>query len=233
MSHLFLISLTIISGLLVIYHHLGYPLILRWFDKKNPQNATPNATRKYQQSPSDQQLPKVAVVVPAYNEAQWIAEKIRNLASLDYPAQRLQVVIACDGCSDNTYNIACATANEPECQDLEITIHNFIENRGKVAVLNEQIAQLNCDLVALSDTSALLSIDALLLATFRFKDPKVGVLNGHYQLQTAGSEGEQAYWHYQSKIKRSEATTELYTWRSRSLLCISSPLIYTSSQRYD
>ena len=205
MSNFILISMTLISIFLVIYHHLGYPLILRWFHKKNPHQATPNSERQYTASAKDFQLPSITVIMPAYNEAQWIAEKIRNLAALDYPQQRLHVVIACDGCTDNTYQLAYNTAREPECKDLNITIHNFTTNRGKVAILNEQISHLNSDLVALTDTSALLSIDALLLAAYRFKDPTLGVLNGHYQLQSPGSAGEQAYWQYQSQIKSSEA----------------------------
>ncbi len=85
------------------------------------------------------------------------------------------------------------------------TIINFSRNRGKVAVLNELIADLDSELIALSDTSALISIDSLLIAAQRFKDPHIGVLNGHYQLLSPGSTGEKAYWNYQSSIKASEA----------------------------
>lgn len=205
MSNITLVTLTLISGFLVIYHHLGYPLILRWFNKQRPQTATKAYPRHYTSSQADNQLPSVAIVIPAYNEQQWIAEKIRNLAALDYPSEQLQVVIACDGCTDDTYRIAVKTAAEPECGHLAINIIEFTENRGKVAVLNQQVEKLHSDLIALSDTSALLSIDALLLAAQRFSDPKVGVLNGHYQLLSAGSAGEQAYWDYQSQIKCSEA----------------------------
>lgn len=205
MDNLMLIILTLTSVFLVIYHHLGYPFILRCLHKKHPQSPTAAYPRQYTSSPIDQQLATIAIVIPAYNEQQWIAEKIRNLAALDYPSQRLQIIIACDGCTDNTYALAVKTAAEPECGHLAINIIEFTENRGKVAVLNEQIAPLDCDLVALSDTSALLSIDALLLAAQRFSDPQLGVLNGHYQLLSPGSLGEQAYWDYQSQIKCSEA----------------------------
>ena len=205
MSNTILLTLTLISAFLVIYHHLGYPLILRWFHKKHPQSPTASYPRQYTSSPIDQQLPTIAIIIPAYNEQQWIAEKIRNLAALDYPSQSLQIIIACDGCTDNSYALAVKTASEPECRHLCINICNFSKNRGKVAVLNEQIAKLDCELIALSDTSALLSIDALLLAAQRFSDPQLGVLNGHYRLLSPGSAGEQAYWDYQSQIKCSEA----------------------------
>jgi cellulose synthase/poly-beta-1,6-N-acetylglucosamine synthase-like glycosyltransferase len=206
MSNVALLTLTLISGFLVIYHHLGYPLVLTWIAKHRPCKATRASARHYTNSAADNALPRITMVIPAYNEQPWIAEKIRNLAVLDYPSSRLQVIIGCDGCSDNTYQIALATAAEAECQQLAIEIHNFTENRGKVALLNTLINDLDCDLVALSDTSALLSIDALLIAAERFKDPKIGVLNGHYQLLSPGSLGEKTYWDYQSQIKSSEAT---------------------------
>ena len=62
--------------------------------------------RCYRASKADCTLPTMTVIVPAYNEEQWIAEKIRNLASLDYPRDKLTIIVACDGCTDNTAEIA-------------------------------------------------------------------------------------------------------------------------------
>ncbi|MCP4322949.1 MAG: glycosyltransferase family 2 protein [Psychromonas sp.] len=222
-SDVLLITITLLSGLLVIYHHVGYPLILKLLRLQKPQCEPHTGNRFYTASLSDETLPSIAIVIPAYNEAQWIAEKIRNLAALDYPTNRLQVIIGCDGCTDKTFDIATKTAIEPECAHLNINIFNYKENRGKVALLNELITSVECDLVALTDTSALISIDALLIAAQRFEDPKIGVLNSHYRLIKAGSEGEQAYWDYQSQIKQSEAALgstlgahgALYIFRSK------------------
>jgi len=204
-SDILLITITLLSGCLVIYHHLGYPLLLKLLSKHQQQDTSHSGQRFYTASKLDESLPRIAIVIPAYNEAQWIAEKIRNLAALDYPTEHLQVIIGCDGCSDQTFEFATKTAQEPECAHLNLNIINFKHNRGKVALLNELLANIECDLVALTDTSALISIDALLIAAERFKDPQIGVLNSHYRLITAGSEGEQAYWDYQSQIKQSEA----------------------------
>ena len=205
MDNLILISFTLLSGFLVIYHHLGYPLILKLF-KQRESNTCSIKPRQYSACSADVTLPDIAIVIPAYNEAQWIAEKIRNIAALDYPTEHLKVIIGCDGCSDNTYQIALATSLEPECLALNIKVLNFQKNRGKTAVLNTILAKLDAHLIALTDTSALISIDALLIAAERFKDPEMGVLNGHYHLLTPGSEGEKAYWDYQSQIKSCEAT---------------------------
>ncbi len=74
-------------------------------------------SRTSQEETSNEQnmaeLPSITVLMPAYNEAQWVAEKLRNLAALDYPQDKLEVVLACDGCTDNTADIARATAQEP------------------------------------------------------------------------------------------------------------------------
>ena len=125
-TEIILITMTLLSVFLVVYHHLGYPLILKFMTKKQVTNKQKTAQRYYTESQQDQQLATIAIVIPAYNEAQWIAEKIRNIAALDYPTARLQVIIGCDGCSDQTFAIACATAKEPECAHLNLKIMQHI-----------------------------------------------------------------------------------------------------------
>ncbi|MCP3870929.1 MAG: glycosyltransferase family 2 protein [Gammaproteobacteria bacterium] len=205
MNDLLLITLTLVSGLLVVYHHLGYPLVLRWARRRRPEQNIEARQRRYVSGTKDRELPTVTIVVPAFNEQRWIAEKIRNLAVLDYPPDCLRVIIGCDGCTDNTAVVAAQTAKEAECRQLQIDIHQFSRNRGKVAVINEVIQNIESELVVLSDVSALSSVDALLIAAERFKDPGIGVLNSHYRLLNPGSSGEAAYWNYQSNIKASEA----------------------------
>jgi len=161
--------------------------------------------RHYTPTNTDYELPTITIVIPAYNEQRWIADKIRNLSILDYPITRLNVIIVCDGCSDETVAIAARTIEENECQHLDIEIRDVKKNRGKVAVINDVMRDIESELVVLSDVSALVSVDALLIAAEHFKDPSIGVLNGHYRLLNPGSTGEAAYWQYQSHIKASEA----------------------------
>ncbi|MEE8379180.1 MAG: glycosyltransferase family 2 protein [Gammaproteobacteria bacterium] len=205
MTELLLITLTVSSIFLVVYHHLGYPLILRWVKKHNAQRSIHINNRQYFSSSKDVELPTISIVVPAYNEQRWITDKIRNLAILDYPSDRITFIIACDGCTDDTATIARRVTEEPECRHMNIEIHDFEKNRGKVAVINDVLENISTDLVALSDVSALISIDSLLITAEHFKNPDIGVLNGHYRLLNPGSTGEAAYWRYQSKIKSSEA----------------------------
>jgi cellulose synthase/poly-beta-1,6-N-acetylglucosamine synthase-like glycosyltransferase len=196
----------IISVLLVLYHHLGYPLILKWAQRHQQNDDILFKPRHYTDKYSDKQLPTISLVIPAFNEQQWVADKIRNCAALDYPQDKLRVIIACDGCTDNTLEIAQNTAQENNCLALDLEICEFKNNRGKVAVLNDVIASLDSDLVALSDVSALISLDALVVAAAQFKLKQLGVINSHYCLMAPSSVGEASYWQYQSKIKLAESS---------------------------
>jgi hypothetical protein len=99
---MFLEALTVGSALMVVYHHVGYPILLKRLTRKRRPVFTDIAARGHRSQPGDAQLPSFTIVIPAYNEADIIADKIRNLAALDYPEDRLNVIVACDGCSDQT-----------------------------------------------------------------------------------------------------------------------------------
>lgn len=205
MLELLLIVITLGSGFLVVYHHVGYPLALRFFIKKQKPDKIINPPRQYHACRNDHKLPLVTLVIPAFNEQRWIDQKIRNTAVLDYPPAKLHVIVACDGCTDDTVNIAKQVALEPECRHLAIEVRTFQHNRGKVAVINDVIESTSSELIALSDVSALISVDALLIAAEHFKRPDIGVLNSHYRLLNPGSVGEKTYWDYQCQLKADEA----------------------------
>jgi cellulose synthase/poly-beta-1,6-N-acetylglucosamine synthase-like glycosyltransferase len=201
-------AITILSGVLIVYHHVGYPLLLKWLaNKSQSQHDKKLIERGFINSKKDVELPKISILMPAYNEEKCIAEKIRNLATLDYPPAKLQIFLICDGCSDGTANIAYQTHKEPECSHLNLAIMENQDNQGKLAILNTWIPQCNSSFVALSDVSALLSVDALLAAVSHFKDTAVGVVCGKYQLLNPVNSGEEAYWKYQTTIKERESAT--------------------------
>ncbi|PMJ89853.1 glycosyltransferase family 2 protein [Vibrio sp. 10N.261.55.A7] len=194
------------SAALIVYHHVGYPLVLKWYAKRHPQSKMSDLKRGYRNSNLDRVRPSITILVAAYNEERWIAEKIRNLASLDYPRNRLTIIIACDGCTDNTVEIAQDTIQESICSDVHFEIRDLDKNQGKVAVINQQMRTISTDITALSDVSTLISIDALLVAEQNFKDKRTGVVNGRYQLLETRNAGEASYWQYQSQLKRNEAS---------------------------
>ncbi|NOH98648.1 glycosyltransferase family 2 protein [Vibrio sp. 99-70-13A1] len=206
MIDLLLVLACLISGAFIIYHHIGYPLLLRWYSKNHPSNGVQESTRSYKKMRSDRVLPSITILVPAFNEEQWISEKIRNLASLDYPTGKLKVIIACDGCTDNTVQMAEMAIQEAICCDVHFEIHNHRENRGKVALVNEEVCQITSDITALSDVSALISLDALLIASAHFSNNDVGVVNATYRMCPSENQGESTYWAYQTAVKEQEAS---------------------------
>jgi cellulose synthase/poly-beta-1,6-N-acetylglucosamine synthase-like glycosyltransferase len=144
----------------------------------------------------------VTIIVPAHNEEDVIAAKIRNLAALDYPRDKLAAVMALDGCTDGTAATARNLLGEIGCLDLRIV--EYASNIGKVAVLNDQIGRASSDIIALSDTSSLLETQALSQAVRHFSRRSVGVVCPTYALVRPGSEGERAYWDYQTRLKIAE-----------------------------
>jgi len=206
MNDFLLVGAFVISALFIIYHHVGYPLLLKWYSKRHPLSSAEGVQRHFKTQHSDTDLPSIAVIVPAFNEERWIETKIRNLACLDYPRDKLKVYVLCDGCTDKTVELAHETIQDATCADTWIEIIDGIENRGKVARINEFIPKMDSELIALSDVSALITFDALLIAAEHFKNRSIGVVNPSYQLFDQTNLGESKYWKYQSDIKKAETT---------------------------
>jgi cellulose synthase/poly-beta-1,6-N-acetylglucosamine synthase-like glycosyltransferase len=141
-----------ISAGFVLYVYIAYPILL-WA-----------LQAVFRSSPAKQPVePSVSLLVAAYNEARVIGEKISNSLALNYPADKLEVVIASDGSTDRTAEIVRSlAAREPG----RIRLLNFEKNRGKMQVLNDAIPQLRSDIVAFSDASSML---ALILCAFSFR----------------------------------------------------------------
>ncbi|WP_338164006.1 glycosyltransferase family 2 protein [Vibrio sp. 10N] len=188
----------------IVYHHAIYPMLLKWWASRHP---LPKAKQvKLYQTDSCAALPSITIVIPAYNEEKWIADKIRNCAVLDYPRDKLEVVVINDGSTDHTLTIAEETIQEAICCDTLFRIIDNKDNQGKVFRLNQHLAEITSDITCISDVSALISIDALKLAAHHFQRSDVGVVNSTYQLLEQDERGESLYWRYQNQVKYSEST---------------------------
>ena len=206
MLDIIMVYILAIAIFLVIYHHVLYPLVLKKVTK-NKTNIPPIIkNRHYIFSADDNNLNCFSIIIPAFNEAKFIADKIRNLSFIDYPNDRFELILLCDGCSDDTHNIASQTLNELACLDLNYQLVNFKDNRGKVAVLKDGVAKAQFDNIVFSDVSALLPVNSLLMLDSHFKNPAVGAVSGGYQFVKKGTVGEQYYWRYQSMIKARESS---------------------------
>lgn len=182
---------------LIVYHHLVYPVLLHALARRRAQTNTPRAD-------NSDYFPSVTWIVPCHNEAAVIKSKIANISGLDYPSTKLTVILALDGCTDDTAALA-RSAIEDVSGKFRWRIVEAAQNRGKVAVLNDQISQADSEIVALSDASALVSANALKQASAHFADHRIGVVCGTYLLGEGAYPGERAYWDYQRRLKSAEA----------------------------
>ena len=183
----------LVIAILIIHHHILFPLILR---------ARPGEAHPPDPLP-DYALPTLSILVPAYREAAHIGAMVEALKRLDYPAHKLDITIACDGSPDETPHLAREAAARATGHLVRVLA--FVENRGKVAVLNSVIAEARGEIVLLLDASSVIDPDSARKLVASFTDPHVHVVCPGYALLHPASAGEAAYWRYQRGVKRAEA----------------------------
>jgi len=143
--------------------------------------------------------PTVSLVVAAHDEAACIGAKLENSLRLDYPADRLEVLIGSDGSTDGTDAIVRA---HPDGR-----VHLSAAPRaGKTTVLNRCIPAARGEIVVLSDANTRIDPGALKALVRHFEDPEVGAVCGRLQLYnpTRAEYEESAYWKYESWLKALE-----------------------------
>jgi biofilm PGA synthesis N-glycosyltransferase PgaC len=180
-----------------LYTYLGYPLALLGLRL----GLSLTARRPVQKAPIG---PPVSLLIPAHNEARVIERKIRNSLALDYPTDRLEIVIASDGSTDGTE--AIARRFEHHCR---VRVLAYEKNRGKMAVLNATVPQLHGEIFVFSDASAMLAPDSLRRLVENFADPSVGAVSGLYQVARPSEvnigASENLYWKYETFLKTQES----------------------------
>jgi glycosyltransferase involved in cell wall biosynthesis len=195
----------------VVYVYLGYALILWCL-----QALAPFSRRNQPLQPT------VSLLVAAYNEAAVIEGKIRNSLALDYPPDKLEIVIASDGSSDATAEIVRSFLKDAGRG--QVRLLDFKNNRGKMAALNEAIPQLCGEIVAFSDASSMLAPDSIRILVQHFADPRIGAASGVYRLlkkdQANLGAQEDIYWRYETFLKLQEAKLGAFTGAHGSLYAI-------------
>jgi hyaluronan synthase len=125
--------------------------------------------------------PTIAVVMPAFNEEDAVATSIRSLLAVDYPAQKLEIVVVNDGSTDNTSEeIRAVAAGNPVVRVIE-----FPENRGKRAAMAAGIRATRAAVIAFVDSDSSLEPDALRRIVRGFANPRVGAIAGHAEVQNS------------------------------------------------
>jgi len=184
-----------VSWGVVIYAYLGFPLILALVARFFGRESHPEAV---QADPDE--LPHVAMVVAAYNERAVLPAKLANFAAIDYPKDRITLVIGSDGSEDGTSELLA------ECTDPRLKPFVFKERRGKISVLNDLVRETGAEILIMSDANTMFAPDAVRKLVVHFQDSRVGCVSGELCLeQEGGVSGEGLYWKYEGWIKRNES----------------------------
>ncbi|HYP56238.1 MAG TPA: glycosyltransferase [Solirubrobacterales bacterium] len=172
---------------LLAYTHLGYPLLLRALV----------ALRRTAGTAEAEHLPTVSLIVAAYDEESSIEAKVRNALALDYPRERLEVVVASDGSTDATVERARAAG-----ADLVLDL----PRGGKVAAQNAAAERASGEVLAFSDANSAWAADALRRLVEPLADPSVGYVCGKVRfVDAAGDNLEGAYWRYEMAVREMES----------------------------
>lgn len=181
----------------VAYCYLGYPTLLYIF----------GVFRKRRQPlPENDSYPSVCLIVSAFNEQNVIREKIENSLALEYPPELLTVMVASDGSTDDTVHIV------EEYAEHGVELCHRAARRGKSAVLNEVIEQLDQDVIVFTDANAVFAPDALVKLVARFRDPAIGCVVGKLRYVERDTspvgKAESVYWRYESRVSMLESALQ-------------------------
>lgn len=193
MTYLETICLGLIS--LILFHHIIYPgaMVVLSFLPFGKKRDKPVITK----GPLS-----VHIVIPACNEEKHIYQKLESIAIAQPIEGRLVVTVLDDGSQDNTaIEVKRAKRDFTGC-----TIH-FIEgkrNLGKVTRINQHLPKIKETVIILTDCSAILKKDALVIVKNHFKNKKIGVVSGGYTLSKAAPFAQKLYWKIQTLVKLGE-----------------------------
>ncbi|HXR59868.1 MAG TPA: glycosyltransferase family 2 protein [Solirubrobacterales bacterium] len=190
-----------LSAGLLVYTHLGYPLVLQALLHLpgRPRRFHPLPRPGTEKGGNDVAggVPTVSLIVPAYDEEAVIAAKVANALALDYPRDRLQVIVASDGSTD-------ATAERARAAGADLVLE--LPAGGKVAALNAAAEQAAGEVLAFSDANSVWARDALRRLVAPFADPGVGYVCGQVRfLDPEGNNLEGVYWRYEMAVREAES----------------------------
>jgi glycosyl transferase family 2 len=176
----------------LVYAQGGYPLLLAGIARLRG----PGATEPPRPAPEPAE-PVVSLVIAAHREAEVIEGKVQNALALDWPRERLEVIVACDGSPDDT---AARARGAGADRVLELPWG------GKVRAQDAAVAQARGDLLAFSDANADWEPGALRALVARFADPGVGYVCGQVRFVSEGGTNQEGlYWRYEMAVRALES----------------------------
>jgi cellulose synthase/poly-beta-1,6-N-acetylglucosamine synthase-like glycosyltransferase len=173
------------SAGLIAYAQAGYPLLLAALARGRHGSAPPPIARGEE--------PAVSLIVAAHDEEDVIAAKVADALALDWPRERLEVIVCCDGCTD-------ATAQRARDAGADVVLE--LPRLGKVRAQDAGVERAGGELLAFSDANARWERSALRELLAPFADPRVGYVCGQVRFEdAAGSNQEGVYWRYEMAIR--------------------------------
>lgn len=178
---------------LIFFTYIGYPLFLFLitFFKHND-------IRK------QEIYPNVSIIISAYNEEQNIGKKLEDTLNLEYPSDKLEIIVASDGSTDNTNNIV----KEIQQKNKNIKLIEFKERKGKTFVQNEAVKIAKGEIIIFSDATTIYEKDVIKKLVRNFYDERVGAVGGELIYISKGSvvgKGNSLYWKYEKFLKKKES----------------------------
>ena len=167
---------------LIIYTTVIYYFILKVLKQNNYEK-------------NEQYLPNISLIICAYNEEKNVAVKLENTLKLDYPREKLQVILADDGSTDTTVEIA---------NGFELVEILKLSRGGKTRAQNDAVKIAQNEILVFSDANNIYKKDALKKLVRNFTDKRVGIVCGELQYNNKKSE-ENYYWKYEVAIKKAES----------------------------
>jgi biofilm PGA synthesis N-glycosyltransferase PgaC len=182
---------------LALHPYITYPFVIMILSSLRPRPAQ-----------EAHQKPLVTVVIPAYNEENGIERRVRNLLEMDWPVDRLEVIVVSDGSEDRTNEIVRALAtSDPRVRLLDIP------RGGKCAAINAGAAAASGEIVLLTDVPTQFAPDVISKLVAHLGDPRVWVAVGTVNMlpfeRTPLNFTEGLYWRFESRLREMEARAGL------------------------
>ncbi|MES2656741.1 MAG: glycosyltransferase family 2 protein [Bacteroidota bacterium] len=177
---------------IVFYSYIGYGIIIYAIVKiKNAIIAKPVYSATFE--------PEVTLIVPCFNEADYIEEKIQNSLALNYPKNKLKLIFISDGSSDNTHARIKKYA--------EVLALHEDKRSGKAAAMNRAMKFVQTPIVVFCDANTTLNADAIKELVKHYENDRVGAVTGEKRIistnkEGASTAGEGIYWKYESLLKK-------------------------------
>ncbi len=181
------------SILLLSYIYLGYPLSLYSL----------SLFKKYNIIYLVGYLPSVSIIIAAYNEEKVIEDKIKNTLELDYPKEKLEIIVFSDFSKDNTDDIV------KRYEKVGVKLLRIEGRKGKTFCQNRAVEHAKGEIILFSDANSMYERDAVRKLVRNFADEKVGCVSGELKyINSANQKDENSegfYWKYEKMIKRLES----------------------------